>query len=155
MRFSIACNLAGRLKGLLPEGECPGTSEALLIVPCHDIHTHGMRVPIDVAFIDRDGYVCKSCVNLKPGCRMSDERACAVLERRTPVYLEGVEGEAVPGIEDSVDDGWFHTGERLGLVKETFPFDEEAMMAEEDIPSFLLPEEDARSTKCLETAVIA
>ena len=30
---------------------------ALVLRPCRHVHTFGMRVPIDVAFCDRDGFV--------------------------------------------------------------------------------------------------
>lgn len=135
MKFSIACDLTHRAKGLLPNGKCPAGSEALLIVPCHDVHTMGMKVPIDVAFIDRDGYVCESYTALPPGNRVSDKRACAVLERRTPQHLLATGDLGQNGIDEAANkDGWYLVGDRLGLTVEPFPPIEEILAGEEEEP---------------------
>ncbi|HEU5182828.1 MAG TPA: DUF192 domain-containing protein [Candidatus Polarisedimenticolia bacterium] len=43
------------------------SGEALWIVPCRSIHTHGMAFPIDVVFLDRDRNVVGLEENLSPG----------------------------------------------------------------------------------------
>ena len=40
--------------------------EGLHIVPCNSIHTFFMRIPIDVAFLDRDGVIVKQFLALPP-----------------------------------------------------------------------------------------
>jgi hypothetical protein len=57
-----------RMRGLLgrPVLE-PG--EGLLLTPCTAVHMHGMRYPLDVAFIGRDGRVVALYPHLRPGGR--------------------------------------------------------------------------------------
>ncbi|MGH8983434.1 MAG: DUF192 domain-containing protein [Acidimicrobiia bacterium] len=38
-----------------------GIAGALVLRPCRNVHTVGMRFSIDVAFCDRDGIVLKTC----------------------------------------------------------------------------------------------
>lgn len=53
-----AFDSASRRTGLLKHASMPeGT--ALIIAPCSAVHTFGMRFPIDVAFVARDGRVLK------------------------------------------------------------------------------------------------
>ncbi len=40
--------------------------EALVIRKCRQVHTFGMRFPIDVVFIDRRGRVIRICPELPP-----------------------------------------------------------------------------------------
>ena len=46
-----------RRRGLLGRDELEG---ALVLRPCRWVHTIGMRFPIDVAYLDRDGVVVKT-----------------------------------------------------------------------------------------------
>jgi Flp pilus assembly protein TadG len=39
---------------------------AMLLAPCTSVHTVGMRFPIDVVFVDRQGYALKVVRNLRP-----------------------------------------------------------------------------------------
>ena len=56
-----------RLRGLLFRPPLRGDGgEALLITPCASIHTCGMRYPIDVVFIDRQGIVLGCHESVKP-----------------------------------------------------------------------------------------
>lgn len=55
-RVRAATTFFGRLKGLLGTRELP-REEGLWIVPCGSVHSFGMRYPIDVCFLDRDGVV--------------------------------------------------------------------------------------------------
>jgi uncharacterized membrane protein (UPF0127 family) len=58
----VAATRKQRRKGLLGRDEHEGV---LVIRPCRQVHTLGMRFPIDVAFCDRDGFVLYS-VTLRP-----------------------------------------------------------------------------------------
>ncbi|OGX06368.1 MAG: hypothetical protein A3G87_01855 [Omnitrophica bacterium RIFCSPLOWO2_12_FULL_50_11] len=64
-RLKIARNLSERLRGLI--GSPPlGEREGLLIPYCKGIHTIGMRYPLDVIYLDRDGKVLKLIEPLPP-----------------------------------------------------------------------------------------
>ncbi len=55
-----------RLRGLL--GTKPLAQDGgLLITPCSQVHTLGMRWPLDVVFLDADGVVLKCVRRLAPG----------------------------------------------------------------------------------------
>jgi uncharacterized membrane protein (UPF0127 family) len=55
----VARHARQRTVGLL--GREPGTvTGALVIRPCRQVHTLGMRFPIDVAFCDRQGLVLRT-----------------------------------------------------------------------------------------------
>ncbi len=54
----LADTRAARRRGLLGRDDLDG---ALVIEPCRWIHTIGMRFPIDVAYLDADGTVLKTC----------------------------------------------------------------------------------------------
>lgn len=62
----LANNFWSRFRGLmwtdaLPEGQ------GLLIVPCNSVHCFGMRYPIDVAFLSREGTVLHVIPDMAPG----------------------------------------------------------------------------------------
>jgi uncharacterized membrane protein (UPF0127 family) len=63
---SIADNILTRIKGLLGAPPLPDY-QGLLIKPCKQVHTVGMRYPISVWFIDKDNQVIRIINNLKPG----------------------------------------------------------------------------------------
>ena len=68
-----------RRRGLLGRQSLP-TDSVLAIAPSNGIHTFGMKFPIDVLFIARDGKVLKRLVSV-PSRRISFAlRASAVLE---------------------------------------------------------------------------
>jgi uncharacterized membrane protein (UPF0127 family) len=50
----VATTRAARRRGLLGRD---GIDGVLVLVPCRQVHTFGMRFPIDVAFVARDGTV--------------------------------------------------------------------------------------------------
>jgi hypothetical protein len=56
---------AERRRGLLGRTEL-GADEGIYIVPCEWVHTFGMKFPIDVAFLDRNGKVLSLQRNLRP-----------------------------------------------------------------------------------------
>lgn len=78
MEVELACTLKARMKGLLGRADVDG---ALLLAPCHDIHTFGMSRPIDVAFVALDGTVLASYRDVGPGRRLRSKSAVATLER--------------------------------------------------------------------------
>lgn len=89
MNVEIACTLRSRLLGLYAR---PGFDGILLLAPCHDIHTFGMRRPIDVAFVAADGTVLESHRDVTPARRLRNPRAVATLERhasQSPWFAPG------------------------------------------------------------------
>ena len=52
----------------------------LLIPRCRSIHTFGMRFPIDVVFLDRDGAVISRHAAVRPWRVVTERRASSVLE---------------------------------------------------------------------------
>lgn len=64
-QVEIAATRASRRRGLLGRDHLDEAS-AMLLAPCAAVHTAGMRFPIDVVFVDRQGYAVKVVRNLKP-----------------------------------------------------------------------------------------
>ena len=63
----VAESIVSRMKGLIGRTSrefVPGCG--LLIIPCNGIHTFGMRIPIDVVYLDSKNRVLKLCRGLKP-----------------------------------------------------------------------------------------
>lgn len=75
-----ADNFWTRFKGLMGVRELPA-GEGLLIVPCNSVHCFGMKIPIDVVFLSRDGEVLHLMPDMAPG-KVSPivRKARAVLE---------------------------------------------------------------------------
>jgi len=65
IRIHVACDFFPRLIGLLGTVR-PDRKWALFITPCTGVHTIGMRYPIDILFLDRDGRVLQKVDELKP-----------------------------------------------------------------------------------------
>lgn len=61
-----------------------------LLVPCHDVHTFGMRYALDVAFVSREGVVMEVRRSVGPRRRCACAGAAAVVERfaRAGPWLE-------------------------------------------------------------------
>ena len=78
MKVEFACSLRSRLRGLLGREKFDGL---LVLAPCDDIHTVGMRRAIDVAFVSVDGVVLESHRNVPPNRRLRNRRAALTLER--------------------------------------------------------------------------
>lgn len=53
-----------------------------VLVPCRDVHTFGMRFPIDVAFVDASGTAVEVYRCVAPRCRIRCRRARLTIERR-------------------------------------------------------------------------
>lgn len=66
-----------RARGLLGRSSLDG---AFVIQRCRWIHTIGMRMPIDVAYVDRDGNVVKTLVMHRHRVGIPVLRACWVVE---------------------------------------------------------------------------
>lgn len=114
MKIRIAATWFSRTKGLLLEDVPLARDEALLLAPCRDIHTVGMRYPLDVAFVDDRGVVRMVHHGLEPGRRLFCEEAVAVLERSSPrevSFSEDVNYARWPPLEP-----WFSVGQRVELV---------------------------------------
>jgi len=83
------------MRGLL---FAPESDDLMVLLPCHDIHTFGMRYAVDVAFLDGSGKVLQSRRDVLPNKRLRCSRAVAVVERR-----------AIPR------EVWFEEGDRIAL----------------------------------------
>lgn len=92
--LALAVSAPARARGLLFGGE---EDAVLLLAPCKDVHTMGMRRRIDVAFVDAAGMVLESYRDVGPCCRLRNGLAAVVLER------------------PSAHGAWFEAGERVGL----------------------------------------
>ena len=63
----IAGSILKRMKGLIGRTTRDFSSGCgLWIIPCNGIHTFGMRIPIDVVYLDSKNRVLKLCHGLKP-----------------------------------------------------------------------------------------
>jgi uncharacterized membrane protein (UPF0127 family) len=79
LEVDVAATRATRRRGLLGRENLKAT-EGLLLTPCKAVHTVGMRFPIDVIFIDRDGRVVRIVPSLAPWRIAMSARANAVIE---------------------------------------------------------------------------
>ncbi len=68
-----------RVRGLLGRPRLRA-GEALLLEPCGAVHTFGMGYALDLAFLDRDGRICKMAYGVGPGRFAASFRARATLE---------------------------------------------------------------------------
>ena len=79
LEVDVAATRATRRRGLLGR-ESLGATEGLLLTPCKAVHTVGMRFPIDLIFIDRDGRAVRIVPALAPWRIAMSARAKAVIE---------------------------------------------------------------------------
>lgn len=77
-RFEISASVPDRMRGMLFREPDEVTR---LLVPCHDIHTFGMRYPLDVAFISKEGDVLEVHRNVSARKRLKRKGASMVAER--------------------------------------------------------------------------
>lgn len=94
--LKLAVGLGSRMKGLLmaqPDGD------SLLLAPCNDVHTVGMRHPLDIAFVDQTGLVLEVFRDVGPRRRLRNRKAVAVVERFS-----------------ACGGPWIEPGERLGVI---------------------------------------
>ncbi len=78
-RVGCAERFLSRCRGLLGRPP-PGKDEGLLIRPCSSVHTFGMRYPIDLVWLDRQGRILDLVPGLRPGRMTWRPGASAVLE---------------------------------------------------------------------------
>ena len=78
MKLEIASTIRSRLVGLLGRSEFDGV---LLLVPCNDVHTFGMKRALDIAFVSAEGRIIEAHRNVKPNRRLKNRHAKATLER--------------------------------------------------------------------------
>ncbi len=64
-RAGLALGAWDRLVGLLGRSEL-AEGDGLWLEPCDSVHMLGMRFPIDVAFLDREGRVLRTVEPLRP-----------------------------------------------------------------------------------------
>lgn len=76
--IEMATSASSRLRGMLFRDPDDITR---LLVPCRDIHTFGMRYPLDVAFISKDGRVLEVHRNVEGRRRIKRKGAAMVAER--------------------------------------------------------------------------
>ena len=67
-RIGLADSWLGRLRGMMGR-PAPESGEGLMLTPCRAVHMYGMRVPLDVAFLDAHGAVVASYPSLSPNSR--------------------------------------------------------------------------------------
>jgi hypothetical protein len=83
----VARSPLARLLGLALRRRPP--AHALLLPRCRSVHTFGMRFPLDLIWLDRDGRVLRVDEAVPPGRVRSCRRAAAVLEAgRMPAMAE-------------------------------------------------------------------
>lgn len=79
---AIATTRRERRRGLLGRNSME-SEEALILTPCHAIHTIGMRFAIDVVFVDRDGRILRMVPEVAPWRTAWAAGAEAVIELAT------------------------------------------------------------------------
>ncbi len=94
--LSLAVGLRSKTRGLLLTKP---HDETLLLVPCSDVHTVGMRQHLDIAFVDHTGRILEVHRNVGPLRRLRNRNAVAVVERFS-----------------SCASPWFSEGDRVGVV---------------------------------------
>ena len=75
----IAVDRRSRRRGLLGRDDIDG---AMVLEPCRWVHTIGMRFDIDVAYLDRDGYVLRTATMARHRVALPAPRAHRVIEAR-------------------------------------------------------------------------
>jgi uncharacterized protein len=89
----IARDARGRMRGLI--GEDPlGEGECLLLEPAAQVHTFGMRAPIDVVFCDKRGVIVHVVRAMRP---MRITRWVRGARRAIELPANSVPAEVSPG----------------------------------------------------------
>ena len=86
-RAAVAETPGSRRRGLLGTDSLRD-GEGILILPCRQVHTFGMRYPIDVVFVDKSWTVRRVSKHVKPG-RLS----AIVLSSRAAIELPAAKAE--------------------------------------------------------------
>jgi uncharacterized membrane protein (UPF0127 family) len=109
-RVELAASRSDRRRGLLGRSQFePGA--ALVIVPCFAIHTIGMRYPIDVVFVNRQGVAVRILCGLSPWrlAAAAGARAAIELPAGTVARTDLRTGDRVSLV--------MHSGTRLPLAR--------------------------------------
>jgi uncharacterized membrane protein (UPF0127 family) len=77
--IEAAFDSRSRRRGLLGR-DALADGTVIVIAPCQAVHTFGMRFPIDILFVARDGRVLKARERVPPGRVSGAWRAFAVIE---------------------------------------------------------------------------
>ena len=81
IRLAVADRAGARLAGLA--GMRALASDTGLLIPgCRAVHTHGMRFPLDLVWLDGEGGIVDVVGSLKPGRSLRVPYARAVVELR-------------------------------------------------------------------------
>lgn len=91
----VARTPLSRMRGLLGRPAL-GSGQGMFIKPCNMIHTLGMRYPIDVVFVGRDGMVLSVSEAVAPRRMRACLRASAVLELAAG---EAARNAIAPGVQ--------------------------------------------------------
>lgn len=78
-RARVASSFLTRLRGLMGVAELPAET-GLLFPRTSSVHTHFMRFPIDVVFLDGENRIVSIVDRLRPWRRAASRRARSVLE---------------------------------------------------------------------------
>lgn len=66
-RVGLADSAWSRMRGLLGRPRLAVNAlQALWLVPCNNVHTIGMRYPLDIVFLDHACRVLECCENVRP-----------------------------------------------------------------------------------------
>ena len=87
IRLGVADSWHLRARGLLGVRQLDDPA-GLWITPCNSVHMLGMRIALDVAFVDRSGRVLKLVPHLKPWRFAACMRAHATVELRAGLVQE-------------------------------------------------------------------
>jgi uncharacterized membrane protein (UPF0127 family) len=104
----VAVTARARRRGLLKRD---GLEGALVLRPCRWVHTVGMRFPLDVAFVDRDGAVVKTVRMGRHRVGFPVPRAAWVIEAEAGAFERWglAEGDVVE-LRDGPEPGSAHGG---------------------------------------------
>lgn len=98
-KVEVADTFFSRLKGLLGRDTLERDT-ALLITPCNSIHTHFMKFPISVIFVDKKGIVKKVKHNVTPWKMVNAFDSYAVYE----INAEYVNENILPKVGDKIEE---------------------------------------------------
>lgn len=77
-KLEFASSVAQRMRGMLFRDP---DDVVRILVPCHDVHTFGMRYPLDIAFISKEGDVLEVHREVSRMHRLKNAHAAMVAER--------------------------------------------------------------------------
>ena len=80
--FVVLTKVRQRLRGM-KSAKIASCGACVVLVPCRDIHTFGMKFPIDVAFVDGGGVVVEAYRRVSRARRLRCPHARMTIERRS------------------------------------------------------------------------